>query len=142
MAFYQRMVSDLLNKDGILVLGRGLGLHQTVARFVRLYISSRDHLVFVVNGSARLYETYRELLLAGCKPAALRNFSFVDANVSQAERTRMYVRACRVHAQIKHRPTHPPTPHPTHLRARARACAGTGAGAASSSRRASWWWTC
>ena len=92
MSFCKKMVADVLHEDGILVIARGLGLHQTVARFVRLYAKNRDHLVFVLNGRAGLYDVYRQLLLAGSKKSVLKNLSFVDANVSQAERIRLYRR--------------------------------------------------
>ena len=46
--FHKDVCAELLQEDGLSVLGRGLGIHSIVMRFIKLYCSKK-HLVFVLN---------------------------------------------------------------------------------------------
>ena len=49
--FHRAVFSDAMNDNGLLVLARGLGLRDVVAKFLRLF-SSPSNLVFVLNATS------------------------------------------------------------------------------------------
>lgn len=48
LGFHKQIFADLLEEDGLLAMGKGLGLERIVASFVRLYCDPK-RLVFVLN---------------------------------------------------------------------------------------------
>ena len=51
LAFHKEICSELLNEDELLAMGFGLGIHEIIMRFVKLYCTKK-HLVFVLNVNA------------------------------------------------------------------------------------------
>ena len=89
LSCHRKIFTELLEADGLLVMGPGLGLPQVVAKFLRLY-SSSPKLVLVVNaaGDERLL---REVLEAdGVAPDALP--VVIDAELPAPERKLLYAR--------------------------------------------------
>lgn len=48
LKFHKEICGELLNDDGLVVMAEGLGVHEIVMRFIKLYSTSK-HLVFVLN---------------------------------------------------------------------------------------------
>jgi DNA excision repair protein ERCC-4 len=48
LGFHKQIFADLLEEDGLLAMGKGLGLERIIASFVRLYCDPK-RLVFVLN---------------------------------------------------------------------------------------------
>lgn len=51
LAFHKEICLQLLSEDGLVVMGQGLGVHEIIMRFVKLYCTKK-HLVFVLNLSS------------------------------------------------------------------------------------------
>ena len=48
LKFHKDICQQLLQEDGLVVMSAGLGIHDILVRFIKLY-SNSDHLVFVLN---------------------------------------------------------------------------------------------
>jgi hypothetical protein len=48
LGFHKQILADMLEEDGLLAMGKGLGLERIVASFIRLYCEPQ-RLVFVLN---------------------------------------------------------------------------------------------
>lgn len=65
LAFHKEICLQLLSEDGLVVMGQGLGIHEIIMRFVKLYCSKK-HLVFVLNiPSERQFQICCELQAEG-----------------------------------------------------------------------------
>jgi DNA excision repair protein ERCC-4 len=87
---YERdMVEELYAQDGVLVMGRGLGLLRVLASFVRLYCSPRS-LVLVLNANEQAATLRRLVLALGLDRSLLPRM--VDARNNLSERQQLYKR--------------------------------------------------
>ncbi|TDH72931.1 hypothetical protein CCR75_008688 [Bremia lactucae] len=87
---YERdIVEELYMQDGVLVLGRGLGLSRVLASFVRLYCSHRS-LVLCLNTNDEAATLRRLVLALGLDRSFLPRV--VDARTNSTERQQMYKR--------------------------------------------------
>lgn len=66
LPFRLQIIQDLLEQDGLLILARGLGLHQIMLAFLRLYCEP-SNLVFVLNVHAEQERYVEELKSEGIK---------------------------------------------------------------------------
>ena len=92
-SFLAAAFRELLQEDGLLVLGRGLGLRLVLAKFLRLY-SDRDRwgnrLVFCLNASGEERLLLDALLDEGCPPSSLP--TTITNETSTKERASLFKR--------------------------------------------------
>lgn len=89
LPYERQIVEDLYAQDGLLVLGRGLGLLRVLASFVRLFCSDRS-LVLCLNTNEQAATVRRMVLALGLDRRLLPRV--VDARNSLNERQQMYKR--------------------------------------------------
>lgn len=85
---YERAIFEELHADdGLLVMGKGLGVHRVLACFMRLYCSPRS-LVLCLNANESTAMLHQQLLALGLDRALLPRA--IDAKSSANERTQLY----------------------------------------------------
>ncbi|KAE8891009.1 DNA repair endonuclease [Phytophthora fragariae] len=89
LPYEREIVEELYAQDGVLVLGRGLGLLRVLASFVRLYCSPRS-LVLCLNANEQAATLRRLVLALGLDRRLLPRV--VDARINLNERQQMYKR--------------------------------------------------
>lgn len=89
LPYEREMVEELYAQDGVLVLGRGLGLLRVLASFVRLYCSPRS-LVLCLNANEQAATLRRLVQALGLDRRLLPRV--VDARINLNERQQMYKR--------------------------------------------------
>ncbi|KAG7390554.1 DNA repair endonuclease XPF [Phytophthora pseudosyringae] len=89
LPYERNVVEELYGQDGVLVLGRGLGLLRVLASFVRLYCSPRS-LVLCLNANEQAATLRRLVLALGLDRRLLPRV--VDARNNLSERQQMYKR--------------------------------------------------
>ncbi|ETL83182.1 hypothetical protein F442_17414 [Phytophthora nicotianae P10297] len=89
LPYEREIVEELYAQDGVLVLGRGLGLLRVLASFVRLYCSPRS-LVLCLNANEQAATLRRLVLALGLDRRLLPRV--VDARNNLNERQQMYKR--------------------------------------------------
>ncbi|KAG2763845.1 hypothetical protein PC129_g5744 [Phytophthora cactorum] len=89
LSYEREIVEELYAQDGVLVLGRGLGLLRVLASFVRLYCSPRS-LVLCLNANEQAATLRRLVLALGLDRRLLPRV--VDARNNLNERQQMYKR--------------------------------------------------
>ncbi|CAI5709940.1 unnamed protein product [Peronospora farinosa] len=89
LPYEKEIVEELYAQDGVLVMGRGLGLLRVLASFVRLYCSPRS-LVLCLNVNDQAATLRRSMLALGLDRHLLPRV--VDARNSLNERQQMYKR--------------------------------------------------
>lgn len=88
LEFHKEIVRSLLNQDGLVVLGKGLGIRQIFTKMLQVY-STRHNLVFVLNVSTEQAAMYREMLMK--HGVSLNNLPRDITNVNlSAERIKIY----------------------------------------------------
>ncbi|KAF4149743.1 ERCC4 domain [Phytophthora infestans] len=89
LLYEREIVEELHGQDGVLVLGRGLGLLRVLASFIRLYCSPRS-LVLCLNANEQAATLRRLVLALGLDRRLLPRV--VDARNNLNERQQMYKR--------------------------------------------------
>ncbi|RLN96038.1 hypothetical protein BBJ28_00020404 [Nothophytophthora sp. Chile5] len=89
LPYEKEVVQELFAQDGVLVLGRGLGLLRVLASFVRLYCSPRS-LVLCLNANEQAATLRRQVLALGLDRRHLPRV--IDARNNLQERLQMYKR--------------------------------------------------
>ena len=70
MEYLQEAFEQLLDGDGLMVMGRGLGLQRLIARFLRMYCEENKNLVLCLNmANAADQQLMQDALLADGLPA-------------------------------------------------------------------------
>lgn len=87
LPFEKQVLEELHAEDGLLVMGRGLGVQRALACFARLHCSPRC-LVLCLNASERVATLHQQLLALGLDRRALPRA--VDAKSSAQERAQLY----------------------------------------------------
>lgn len=87
LPFEKQIVRELYAQDGVLVLGRGLGLSRLFACFARLYCSPQS-LVLCLNATERVAGLHRQLLALGLDRRFLPKV--IDARSHLADRLLLY----------------------------------------------------
>ena len=87
LSCYRRIFADLLSSDGLLVMGRGLGLRTLVAKFLKIYAVSPS-LVFLINATGEEQLLCDMLLADGLPPERLP--TVVDADMDAPARRKLY----------------------------------------------------
>ncbi|CAH0476693.1 unnamed protein product [Peronospora belbahrii] len=89
LPYEKEIVEELCAQDGVLVMGRGLGLLRVIASFIRLYCSPRS-LVLCLNANEQAATLRRLVLTMGLDRRLLPRV--VDARNNLNERQQMYKR--------------------------------------------------
>ncbi len=82
LSFHKQIFTELLEEDGLLIMGKGLGIHKVFKNFVKLYCDP-NCLVFLLNVSAHEQEhLLEELRMEGikCMPKT------INTDISAADR--------------------------------------------------------
>jgi DNA excision repair protein ERCC-4 len=87
MEFYLQIFSELFDHDGLLVLGKGLGMRKVLVKFTKLYCSPRN-LVFILNANDIAPALLEALRAEGVLPQHLPKI--IDNHVLSSEREHLY----------------------------------------------------
>ncbi|KAL6072820.1 DNA repair endonuclease XPF, variant 2 [Balamuthia mandrillaris] len=88
LPFQRQILEDMLEEDGLLVLGRGLGLHKIVLNFLKLHCVP-NNLVFLLNTNPAEQELFIEDLRS---EGVSRLPIVVNTDYNAAERTALYLK--------------------------------------------------
>lgn len=89
LPYEKDVLEELHAEDGLLIMGRGLGVQRALACFARLHCSPRC-LVLCLNASERVTTLHQQLLALGLDRRTLPRV--IDAKSSAQERAQLYKR--------------------------------------------------
>lgn len=87
LPYEKEIVEELHRDDGLLVMGKGLGIHRLLACFARMYCSSRN-LVLCLNANESVAMLHQLLVSLGLDRKFLPKA--IDARSSAQERIQLY----------------------------------------------------